>query len=55
LRALSDKGVIGSLAENYFSCMGGIYSQRRVATELIPDLQARLMDEQIDVLLLVPL
>ena len=55
LRALSNKGVIGSLAENYFSCMGGIYSQRRVATELIPDLQARLMDEQIDVLLLVPL
>ena len=55
LQTLTDQGVIGSLADNYFSCMGGIYSQRRVKTELIPALQSMLLSEEIDLLLLVPL
>ena len=55
LRSLCEGGVIGSLADNYFSCMGGIYSQRRVREELIPALGKRIRDEKIDVLLLVPL
>jgi D-proline reductase (dithiol) PrdB len=55
LQKLADQGVIGSLADNYFSCMGGIYSQRRVTAELIPRLEAKLRSEEIDLLLLIPL
>ena len=55
LQALRQEGVIGDLADNYFSCMGGIYSIRRVKEELIPNLAAAVEDEQLDLLLLVPL
>ena len=55
LRRLADEGFIGALAENFYSCMGGIYSQRRVNGELIPALQSALARESIDCLLLVPL
>ncbi|MBV1880241.1 MAG: glycine/betaine/sarcosine/D-proline family reductase selenoprotein B [Pseudomonadales bacterium] len=55
LQTLQKKGVIGSLANNFFSCMGGIYSQRRVVDELIPALEKGIADEEIDVLLMVPL
>ena len=55
LRSLRDMGAIGRLADNFFSCMGGIYSQRRVTEKLIPELAARIEQEDIDVLLLVPL
>jgi D-proline reductase (dithiol) PrdB len=55
LRQLAANGTIGELAENAFSCMGGIYSQRRVREELIPSLETAVRNEQVDVLLLVPL
>lgn len=55
LKQLVAEGVIGELADNYFSCMGGIYSQRRVREELIPALDLAISGENIDVLLLVPL
>lgn len=55
LRKLSAAGKIGGLAENFFSCMGGIYSQRRVREELIPALETAVSNEKVDVLLLVPL
>ncbi|MEM7019905.1 MAG: glycine/sarcosine/betaine reductase selenoprotein B family protein [Pseudomonadota bacterium] len=55
LRRLENEGVIGELASNLFSCMGGIYSQRRVKEELIPVLDKELQAEKIDALLLVPL
>jgi len=55
LRQLKRKGVIGELADDFFSCMGGIYSQRRVNEELIPDLEAAVDRQQLDLLLLVPL
>ncbi len=55
LLQLKQDGVIGDLANNYFSCMGGIYSQRRVGTELIPTLEEAVDNEEIDLLLLVPL
>ncbi len=55
LRTLNDEGVIGELASNYFSCMGGVYSQKRVGSELIPNLEAAIESEELDVLLLVPL
>ncbi len=55
LAQLKDEGTIGDLSENYFSCMGGIYSQNRVTTELIPALESAIEKEQLDLLLLVPL
>ena len=55
LRALEAEGVIGSLADNLFSCMGGVYSQRRVEAELIPALTAAFQAERVDAVLLVPM
>lgn len=55
LSQLRDKEMIGELAANFYSCMGGIYSVRRVKEELIPTLDKAITDEQLDLLLLVPL
>lgn len=55
LRALEDEGVIGELADEVFSCMGGIYSQRRVREELLPDMLAKFRAQKIDAALLLPL
>lgn len=55
LAQLGSDGVIGELADNYYSCMGGIYSQKRVRTELIPNLVDAIGTERIDLLFLVPL
>lgn len=54
LRRLVREGVIGELAEHAFTCMGGIYSSRRVREELAPKLRERLLEEQVDAALLVP-
>ena len=55
LATLCSDGVIGELADNYYSCMGGIYSQKRVKAELIPSLADAIARERIDLLFLVPL
>lgn len=55
LASLQSEGFIGDLATNYLSCMGGIYSQRRVREELIPGLKQAMEEDPIDCLLLVPL
>ncbi|MBL4680932.1 MAG: hypothetical protein JKY88_09435 [Pseudomonadales bacterium] len=55
LKALGKEGFIGELAEEYLSCMGGIYSQRRVVDELIPNLETAVKRQKLDLLLLVPL
>jgi len=54
LRALRDSGEIGELAPAFFTCMGGIYSQRRVRDELAPALVERCHADDIDLVLLVP-
>jgi D-proline reductase (dithiol) PrdB len=55
LRGMVADGLIGSLADNFISCMGGIYSQRKVRDELIPEVEAAVDEQNLDVLLLVPL
>lgn len=55
LRRLQKEGLIGELADNFISCMGGIYSQRRVHQELIPNIEIAIERQQLDLLLLVPL
>ncbi len=53
LRSLHKEGVIGSLANKFFSCMGGVYSQRRVREETAPALLEAFRAQQIDAALLV--
>ena len=54
LRQLESEGRIGELAGNALSCMGGIYSQRRVREELAPALVERCVRDEIEAVLLVP-
>jgi D-proline reductase (dithiol) PrdB len=54
LRGLVSEGVIGSLAANAYTFMGGIYSARRVQQELAPQLLERLLAEHVDAVLFVP-
>lgn len=55
LGALVAEGFIGRLADHMFSCMGGIYSQRRVREELAPALLSAFKAQQVDAALLVPM
>jgi D-proline reductase (dithiol) PrdB len=55
LRALRDEGVVGELADSANSSMGGIYSQRRVREELIPQVEGVFKQQAVDVALLVPM
>ncbi|MEM7286697.1 MAG: glycine/sarcosine/betaine reductase selenoprotein B family protein, partial [Actinomycetota bacterium] len=54
LRSLVTEGVVGQLAPDLFTLMGGIYSQRRVNDELAPALVERCRQDDIDAVLLVP-
>ena len=54
LRTMVDEGVIDSIAPDAYTLMGGIYSTRRVREELIPALVDRVLADEVDVVLLVP-
>ena len=54
LRLLVRERVIGSLTDHAFTFMGGIYSSRKVRDGLAPLLAERLLAEQADLVLLVP-
>ena len=54
LRALVRAGVLGSLGERAYTFMGGIYSSRKVKEILAPELTRRLVQDQVDLVLLVP-
>lgn len=55
LREMASSGRIGALAPELLSCMGAIYSQRRVREELIPRLHEQLDEQSVDAVLLVPM
>lgn len=55
LSELEAQGVIGELADDVLSCMGGVYSQRRVREETLPEVTAIFQEQNIDVALLVPM
>lgn len=55
LRRLEDEGMIGEVADEVFSCMGGVYSQRRVIDELLPDLLGKFRQQKVDAVFLVPM
>lgn len=54
LRELVADGTIGSLSENAYTFMGGIYSARKVRELLAPAITQRLIQDQVDLVLLVP-
>lgn len=55
LNRLEAEGAIGEVAPDALSCMGGVYSQRRVREEMIPALDEAFGKQEIDVALLVPM
>jgi len=54
LRALAREGFIGSVARNAYTLMGGIYSSRKVRDLLAPAIAERVVRDQVDLALLVP-
>jgi D-proline reductase (dithiol) PrdB len=54
LRALAEDGAIGELAKKAYTFMGGIYSSRKVSTQLAPELANRVLKDEVDVVVLVP-
>lgn len=55
LNRLESEGFVGEVADEAFSCMGGVYSQRRVREELIPDLATRFEAQSVDAVFLIPM
>jgi len=55
LRELVERGVIGSVSENYYSFMGALRDMRRVVEDTGPQVAQRLNDEGVDVAFLVPI
>jgi D-proline reductase (dithiol) PrdB len=54
LKALADEDAIGELATNAYTFMGGIYSSRKVSSQLAPELANRVIKDEVDVVVLVP-
>ena len=53
LRKLVRAGVIGELADKVLSCMGGVYSQRRVREEVAPAVLDAMRRQEVDAALLI--
>jgi D-proline reductase (dithiol) PrdB len=54
LRDLEQLAVIGELAPRAYTFMGGIYSSRKVRSQLAPAIVDRLVKDEVDVAILVP-
>lgn len=54
LRSLAADGIIGEVARNAYTFMGGIYSAGKVRDVLAPALADRLVADAVDVALMVP-
>jgi D-proline reductase (dithiol) PrdB len=54
LQDLARSNRIGELAENAYTFMGGIYSARKVRDILAPALADRMQNDEVDVVILVP-
>ncbi|MEQ8691090.1 MAG: glycine/sarcosine/betaine reductase selenoprotein B family protein [Pseudomonadales bacterium] len=54
LRTLVANGELGALNERAYTFMGGIYSARKVSEILAPALADRLVEDEVDVALMVP-
>ena len=54
LRDLERLSLVGELAESAYTFMGGIYSSRKVRELLAPALADRMVRDEVDVVILVP-
>lgn len=54
LRRLAREGVVGDAAPHAYTFMGGIYSSRKVRELLAPAIAERLIADQVDLALFVP-
>jgi D-proline reductase (dithiol) PrdB len=54
LRRLADEGTIGGLGRNAYTFMGGIYSSRKVTELVAPAIAERLVRDEVDLALFVP-
>lgn len=54
LRRSIAAGRLGGLSPRSYTFMGGIYSSRRVRDELAPEIARRVIADQVDLVLLVP-
>ncbi len=54
LRGLVAEGELGELADRAYTFMGGIYSSRKVREKLAPALAERMVQDEVDLVLLVP-
>jgi D-proline reductase (dithiol) PrdB len=55
LHRLVDDGVIGSLADTVFSCMGANYSSKTTLEKIAPEMAERFLAQNIDAALVVPM
>ena len=55
LRELVERGVIGSVSENYYSFMGALRDPRRVVDDTGPQVAQFLKDDGVEVAFLVPI
>ncbi len=55
LNFLESNGYVKSVANEILSCMGGIYSQRRVLSELAPVILTEFRKQEVDIALLIPM
>lgn len=54
LKVLENEGAIGELSKNAYTFMGGIYSSRKVADLLATEIADRLVKDEVDVAIMVP-
>jgi D-proline reductase (dithiol) PrdB len=54
LRALATERVVGAVSRNAYTFMGGIYSSRKVRDLLAPAIAERIVNDEVDLALLVP-
>lgn len=54
LEELREQGVVGSLADNYYSFMGAIRDATELATETGPKVARKMLDEGVEVVFLTP-
>ena len=54
LEELKDQGVVGSLADSYYSYMGALRDTSKVVNETGPEVAGKMVDEGVDVVFLTP-
>ena len=54
LRRMVESGRLGGLGPHSYTCMGGIYSSRRVREDLAPEIARRIREDEVDLVILVP-